>query len=121
MIRARYLYDIDLILPKGRARAGSTIPIDVQYNDWDTTLPVDSSAVPVSISWASTDDCVTPNGVLTGGDDSGDSKWRYIASDMYWQYSWQTKDENLTPGDYLVIIEPPGAEVPDAVECVTLR
>ena len=120
-VTVRYLYDIDVILPKGRAKAGSTIPIDIQYSDWDTLAPVDSSSMPPSISWASTDDCVTPNGDTTGGDDSGDSKWRYMMSDMIWQYSWQTKDEGLVPGDYLVIIDPPGVGVADAVECVSLR
>jgi hypothetical protein len=115
-----YLYDIDVILPKGNIRAGSTIPIDIQYLAWGNG-PVDGSEIDIKIFWASTDDCETPNGLITGGDDSGDSKFRWSDSNMLWQYSWQTKDENLTAGDYLVIFSPSGAGVANATECVTLR
>jgi hypothetical protein len=119
-LTVRYLYDIDVILPKGNIRAGSTVPIDIQYLAWGNG-PVDGSEIAIKIFWASTDDCETPNGLITGGDDSGDSKFRWSASNMLWQYSWQTKDENLTKGDYLVIFSPSGTRVANATECVTLR
>lgn len=117
----RYLYDIKIILPKGVAKVGSTIPLDWQYLDWDTGLPVDSSALNVGISWAATDDCETPGGTGIFGEDSGSSKFRYSSPDMLWQYSLQTKDEELIRGDYLIIISPPGEGVPEASACITLK
>jgi len=117
-ITLRYLYDIQVFLPKGATKAGSTMPLDWLYMDWDSGLAVDSSAIMVGIHWAETNDCSTP---LTGGqsgEDSGSSDFRYSASGMLWQYSWQTPAEK---GKFLVTVVPPGTGVPEASACVTLK
>jgi uncharacterized protein YjbI with pentapeptide repeats len=117
-VTLRYLYDVQVFLPKGATKAGSTMPLDWQYTDWDSGLAVDSSAIMVGIQWAETSDCSTP---LTGGqsgEDSGSSDFRYSASSMLWQYSWQTPG---TKGKYLVTVIPPGIGVPEASACVSLK
>jgi len=114
-----YLYDIDIIVPKGSLKIGSTLPIDWQYRDWNSRAVVDSSAFDVGISWAQTDDCVSPKPGGMRGEDAGSSYFRYSASTGTWQYSLQTK--GLVATDYLITISPPGAGVPDSSICVTLR
>ena len=121
-VTLRYLYDIKIILPKGVAKIGSTIPLDWQYYDWDSGLPIDSSALAPRITWATTNNCVdeVANGIK--GEDSGSSKFRYSTSDMLWQYSLQSKDEGLSEkGDYLITISPPGKGVPGASACIKLK
>jgi hypothetical protein len=49
-----YRYNINLIPPKGRARAGSTVPLDWQYLDGG--VPIDSSAFVVGVTWEKTND-----------------------------------------------------------------
>jgi len=118
-VTVRYLYDIDIIVPKRALKIGSTLPIDWQYREWDDGSIVDSSAFDVAINWAQTDDCETPKPDGIRGEDSGSSDFRYSASSGTWQYSLQTK--GLMATDYLITIAPPGAGVEDAVVCVTLR
>ena len=116
-VRVRYLYDVRLVLPKGATKAGSTIPLDWQYLDWTTGLPVPSNTVPVSVRYVATVNCstATPGGLA--GEDSGSSNFRYSSSSMTWQYSWQTPG---TKGKYLVTVVPPG-NGPNATACVTLN
>jgi len=124
-VTVRYLYDIQIFLPKGVAKIGSTIPLDWQYYAWDGEqrgLPVDSSTFAPRITWATTNDCV--NEVANGikGEDSGSSKFRYSTSDMLWQYSLQSKDAGLSEkGNYLITISPPGKGVPGASACIRLK
>jgi hypothetical protein len=81
-------------------------------------LAVDSSAIAVGIQWAETSDCVTAIAGGQSGEDSGSSDFRYSASSMLWQYSWQTP---ATKGKFLVTVIPPGTGVPEASACVTLK
>ena len=119
-----YLYDIELVPPKGRARAGSTVPLDWSY--FDEFGVVNSSDVAVRVEWTKMTDqsCSTPapdlgsNGVSGLGDDSGNSDFRYSASNDAWQFSWQTPD---LPGYYKVDVSPPGANVETAWACINLR
>jgi len=117
-VTLRYLYDIEVFLPKGATKAGSTMPLDWQYTDWDSRLAVDSSAFMVGIQWAETSNCLTPITGGQSGEDSGSSDFRYSASSMLWQYSWQTP---ATKGKFLVTVIPPGTGVPEASACVTLK
>jgi uncharacterized protein YjbI with pentapeptide repeats len=124
-VTLRYLNDIKLILPKGRARAGSTIPIDWQYLDWISNQPVDSSNVDVVASWAKMTDgsCTVrdlslPEESSGLGNDSGNSDFRYSQSSDTWQFSWQTPD---VPGYYKITISPSGKNVRNAWECVSLK
>jgi uncharacterized protein YjbI with pentapeptide repeats len=117
-VTLRYLYDIEVILPKRATKAGSTMPLDWQYKDWGSGSPVDSSAIAVGIQWAETSNCLTPIASGQSGEDSGSSDFRYSASSMLWQYSWQTP---ATKGKFLVTISPPGIGVPQASACVTLK
>ena len=125
-IRARYLYDVNLILPKGRARAGSTIPLDWQYIYPGTGLPIDSSAFMVGVIWEKATDssCETLTPVSTDGSsflvdaDSGQSDFRYSESSDTWQFSWQTPN---ALGWHKVSIDPPGGDVDGAWACVRLR
>ena len=119
-----YRYDIELVPPKGRARAGSTVPLDWSY--FDEFGVVNSSDVAVRVEWTKMTDqsCSTPapdlgsNGVSGLGDDSGNSDFRYSASNDAWQFSWQTPD---LPGYYKVDVSPPGANVETAWACINLR
>ena len=52
-IIARYPYDVVLTPPKGRARAGSTVPLDWLYLDGG--VAIDSSAFMVGVTWERTD------------------------------------------------------------------
>jgi len=124
-LTVRYLYDINLIPPKGRARAGSTVPLDWQY--LDQGVLVNSSAVDVRVSWAKMtgSSCTVPDLGAPGadgssglGDDSGFSDFRYSASSDKWQFSWQTPD---ITGYFKVSVSPPGANVRTAWECINLR
>jgi len=124
-LTVNYRYDINLIPPKGRARAGSTVPLDWQY--LDQYGPIDSSAIHVAISWAhmADDKCLTtPDPLPTDGSstvidtDSGNSDFRYSNSNDTWQFSWQSPD---ALGPHKVSISPAGANVKDAWECVYLR
>jgi len=123
-VTVRYPYDIQIFLPKRAAKLGSTIPLDWQYYAWDGEqrgLPVDSSALAPHISWATTNDCVNEVANGIAGEDSGSSKFRYSTSGMLWQYSLQSKDEDLVKGKYLITISPPGKGVPGASDCITLK
>jgi hypothetical protein len=130
-VSVRYLYGVNLILPKGRARAGSTIPIDWQYIDRNTMTPIDSSDFMVGVVWEKTDDatsssqgCPDLTPVATDGSsflidaDSGNSDFRYSDSSDTWQFSWQTPD---ALGWHRLSIYPPGGDIPDATACVRLR
>ena len=125
LLTVRYLYDINVELPKGRARAGSTIPIDFDYSEWIGGAPVDSSAIPVRVSWAkmtdascTTEDTSIPEESSGLGEDSGNSDFRYSFSSDEWQFSWQTPP---LIGYYRLAISPPGKFVDNAVACVRLR
>ncbi len=125
LLTVRYLYDINLELPKGRARAGSTIPLDFSYSEWVGGAPVDGSLIPVRVSWEKmTDSSCTivdisiPEASSGLGEDSGNSDFRYSASSDTWQFSWQTPD---LVGYYRLAISPPGKFVEKARECVRLR
>ena len=118
-VTLRYQYDIQVLLPKGVTKLGSTIPVDWQYLDQVSGLPIDSSAFMVGISWAQTSDCMTPLPGGITGEDSGSSDFRYSFSNDLWQYSLQTKE--LMKGDYLITISPPGLGIPEASACVTLK
>jgi hypothetical protein len=53
-LTVNYLYDINLVPPKGRVRAGSSVPLDWSYSEVDefgVTRVVDSSAVDVRVAW----------------------------------------------------------------------
>jgi hypothetical protein len=117
-VTLRYLYDVQVFLPKGATKAGSTMPLDWQYTDRVSGFAVDSSAFMVGIQWAETIDCRTPLAGGQSGEDSGSSDFRYSASSRWWQYSWQTPG---TKGKYLVTVTPPGIGVPEASACVTLK
>ena len=121
-VRVRYLYDIEVIVGKTRVKLGSTIPFDWLYRDWDGNL-VDSSHLQpdIGVTWATTSDCIIPDGTGPSGEDSGSSDFRYSAADGIWQYSLQTKDLIGGGQKYLVSIVPPGAGVESATTCVTLR
>lgn len=122
-----YLYDINLELPKGRARAGSTIPIDIEYREWLGGAPVDSSTVPVRVSWSKMMDssCLTVDTSVQEessglGEDSGNSDFRYTG---IWQFSWQTPElpPGVNSGYYRLSVAPSGRFVDNAWECVRLR
>ena len=127
MLTVHYLYDIDLVPPKKRVHAGSTIPLDWQYLDRISSppIPVDSSTVDVRVSWTrmtdsscSTQDLSIPE-VSTGlGDDSGNSDFRYSASSDTWQFSLQTPE---LAGYYRFAVLPPGKGVEKAWVCVSLN
>jgi len=124
-LTVRYLYDINLIPPKGRARAGSTVPLDWQYLDRFGGNPVDGSNIDVRVAWAKmtsssclTRDTSSPEGSSGIGDDSGNSDFRYSSSNDTWQFSWQTPD---VLGWHKVTVSPPGGNVKDAWECINLR
>jgi hypothetical protein len=127
LLTVSYLYDINLELPKGRARAGSTIPIDFDYREWewDGGAIIDSSLIPVRVSWAKmTDDSCeiqdtnVPEESSGLGEDSGNSDFRYSFSSDQWQFSWQTPP---LIGYYRLAISPPGKFVDNATACVNLR
>jgi hypothetical protein len=125
LLTVNYLYDIDLVPPKKRVRAGSTIPLDWQYQEWMGGAPIDSSAVDVRVSWARMTDnsCLTQDlsipEVSTGlGDDSGNSDFRYSASSDTWQFSLQTPG---LAGYYRFAVLPPGKGVANAWKCVQLN
>jgi hypothetical protein len=120
-----YSYDINLIPPKGRARAGSTVPLDWQYLDQGAL--VNSSAVDVRVAWAkmTNSSCTVPDLGTPGssgssglGDDSGFSDFRYSASSDTWQFSWQTPD---ITGNFKISVSPSGANVETAWKCIKLR
>ena len=120
VVRIRYQWDIEVILAKRVAKAGSTIPVDWVYKDWAGN-PVDSSSLAgtVSLGWRK----LGTNEACTGltpddGEDSGSSNFRYSATDMLWQYSWQTPPEK---GEYRVTVRPPGGNAPAASACVSLK
>ena len=122
-MKVRYQWDIEVILAKRVAKAGSTIPVDWVYKDWDTGLPVDSSSLigTISLRWEYLGSGGSCTGLATsGGEDSGESSFRYSASDMLWQYSWQTPVDP-GKGEYRVTIMPPGGIVPEASACISLK
>jgi hypothetical protein len=119
------LYEINLMPPKGRARAGSTVPLDWQYL-YQGAL-VNSSAVDVRVAWAkmANSSCTVPDLGTPGsdgssglGDDSGFSDFRYSVSNDTWQFSWQTPD---TSGYFKISVSPPGANIETAWACINLR
>jgi hypothetical protein len=124
-INVRFTYDINLILAKKVAKTGSSIPLDWQYIDWDTHLPVESANIvpggTPTISWQKTTSCSSPpmGGQSDDGEDSGSSYFRYSATDMLWRYNWQTPE---TKGNYIVMVSPPGTGFgTNAAECVSLK
>ncbi|MCZ6560450.1 MAG: DUF5011 domain-containing protein, partial [Gammaproteobacteria bacterium] len=125
VISAPFIYDIKVDPPKGRARTGSTVPLDWQYLDRNSGAPVDSSNIMVEVRWAKMTDstCLvrdlsSPEGTSGLGDDSGNSDFRYSASSDTWQFSWQTPE---IPGHHKVSIHPPGGNVANAWKCINLR
>ena len=115
-------YDIDLIVPKGRAEAGSTVKIDWTYLRPGTTQVVESSTVSVAVFWSrySGNNCTGEPGEVQGSD-PGNSDFRYSAADNSWRFNWQTPP---MPGSYVVTVSPPrtndGSNT-DSSECVTLK
>ena len=113
-------YDIDLIVPKGRAQAGSTVKIDWTYLDGNQVI--DSSTFSVAVFWSrySGNNCTGEPGAMEGSD-PGNSDFRYSAPDDSWRFNWQTPD---IPGSYIVTVSPPrtndGSNT-DSSECVTLK
>jgi hypothetical protein len=114
-------FDIELIVPKGNARAGSTIPVDWIYLD-GTGNPVDSADLAPTARWVgrySDNNCTGASTMETDeSEDSGSSSIRYSSSNKTWQLSWQTPD---VPGRYKFIVTPPGENVLAATACVRLR
>jgi hypothetical protein len=122
-IGVSFPYEIELILPKGQARAGSTIPIDFRYYLGNTLI--DSSSLSPLIQWIGpygSNDSSCSNGTSgTGnGQDSGSSSLRYSASTDTYQFSWQTPDISES-AFFLLIVSPPGVGFDSATECVRLR
>ena len=128
-LSVQYRYEVDLIPPKGRARAGSTVPLDWQY--LENNVPIDSSAFMVGVTWEKTDEatsssqsCSDLTPASTDGTsfindaDSGNSDFRYSSSDNIWQFSWQTPD---VLGWHRLSILPPGGDVGGAWACINLR
>jgi hypothetical protein len=128
-ILARYRYDVALVPPKGRARAGSTVPLDWQYLDGG--VPIDSSAFVVGVTWEKTNDLtsssqycqdLTPAGTVgssfSDDADSGNSDFRYSIEENLWQFSWQTPNQT---GWHKLSVSPPGGEVEGAWACINLR
>jgi hypothetical protein len=124
-VNVRFTYDINLILDKKVAKVGSSVPLEWQYLDWDTQLPVESeNIVPggtPTVGWQKTATCSSPppGDNLGDGEDSGSSDFRYSAVDMLWRYAWQTPG---TKGDYIVTVSPPGTGFDtNAANCVSLK
>ena len=115
-------FGIELQLPKGNIRAGSTLPLDWQYlNLANPNIVEESGFIVPAIKWegpfASRDCAGVPGSV--DGEDSGSSGFRYSASKKTWQYSWQTPIES---GGYVVTVSPPGNPLgTPASACVFLR
>lgn len=122
-IGVSFPYEIELILPKGQARAGSTIPIDFRYYLGNTVI--DSSSLSPLIEWigpyASNDSsCANGTSGTFSGQDSGSSSLRYSESSDTYQFSWQTPDISES-AYFLLVISPPGTSSDNATECVSLR
>jgi hypothetical protein len=118
-VRVRYLYDIKLILSKGVTKAGSTMPLDWQYLNWNTGLAVNSSSIVPKILWKKADSSCKAIDSASRGEDSGSSYFRYSSSNMTWQYSWQTPAEK---GNYILTVSPPGTGMgTNASTCVNLK
>ncbi len=125
-VTLRYLYDVNLILPKGRAQSGSTVPLDWQYLNRASGLPIDSSAFMVGVTWEKATDssCTTLTPAPTDGAsfladaDSGNSDFRYSFDSDTWQLSWQTPD---ALGWHKISVVPPGGDVADAWGCINLK
>jgi hypothetical protein len=113
-------WTIEIELPKGKLKGGSTLPVDFRYLLGNTV--VDSSAISPSVSWAGPfgANCSGAPGDLAG-EDSGRSGFRYSASSDTWQYSWQTP--NVTESAWFVFtVAPPGTPLPSpASKCVNLK
>lgn len=111
-------YDIKITLPKGKLKAGSTLPVDFQY--LQNGQAADSSMITPSIHWNGPygANCSgAPGGDF--GDDSGNSGFRYSLSKFTWQYSWQTPNN---VGWFVFTITPPGTPYPaPASACVNLK
>ena len=121
-VLVEFPYDINLIVPKGRAEAGSTVKIDWTYLLPGTNVVVDSSTLPVAVSWSrySGSNCSGEPGEQQGAD-PGNSDFRYSAADNSWRFNWQTPP---VPGSYVVTVSPPGTNdgtSTDSSECVTLK
>jgi hypothetical protein len=126
----QYRYDVNLIPPKGRARAGSTVPLDWQY--FDDGVLVDSSLFNVGVIWEKTNEgssnsqsCseLTPEPDTDGSSfvndaDSGKSNFRYSSADNLWQFSWQTPD---VTGWHRISIVPPGGDIEGTYDCIELK
>jgi len=120
-VNVAFAYGIKLTIPKGNITAGSTVPLDWQYLDPTTGLPVASGFIMPSVKWrgpfANRSCSGLPGNV--DGEDSGSSGFRYSDSQMTWQYSWQTPG---TTGSYVVTITPPGTPLgTPASACVALK
>ncbi|MDH3362323.1 MAG: HYR domain-containing protein [Gammaproteobacteria bacterium] len=121
-VLVEFPYDINVIVPKGRAEAGSTVKIDWTYSLPGTTTVIDSSTFPVAVFWArySGNNCTGVAGDMEGFY-SGNSDFRYSDADDSWRFNWQTPG---IPGSYVVTVSPPrtndGSNL-DSSECVTLK
>jgi hypothetical protein len=104
-----YRYDVVFDLPKGRLRAGSTLPVDFWYVEGNTKI--DASTFAPIASWTGPYEdtgCPAEPGSSPGDGDgmaSGSSGYRWSASQSIWQFSWQTP---LLKGAYDFTISPPG-------------
>lgn len=121
-VLVEFPYDIDLIVPKGRAEAGSTVKIDWTYSLAGTSQVIDSSAFNVAVFWSrySGNNCTGTPGTMEGSD-SGNSDFRYSTADDSWRFNWQTPN---MPGSYVVTVSPPrtnDGSSTDSSECVVLK
>jgi hypothetical protein len=121
-VLVQFPYDINMIVPKGRAEAGSTVKIDWTYLLPGTNVVVESSTLPVAVSWSRYpgNNCNGEPGEQEGAD-PGNSDFRYSDSDDSWRFNWQTPP---VPGSYIVTVSPPGTNdgtSTDSSECVTLK
>jgi len=119
VLEVAYRYDFFFDLPKGKIKAGSTLPVDFYYEDDGTR--VDASAFSPSASWVGPYEkpgCVNEGADFSLGDgnDSGSSSFRWSASKLITQFSWQSPS---IPGNYKFTISPPGTSA--STVCVSLK
>jgi hypothetical protein len=119
-------YGINLIVPDGNAKAGSTLPIDWEYTEGPgSDVPIDSGFITPTVRWfgpfrRQDNQCGNPDDMVLIGDDAGSSDKRYSPSNRRWQFSWKTLDA-WKGSNVLLVIEPPGSDFVDATRCVQLR
>ncbi len=121
-LNVAFAWNIQFDNVKGNIRAGSTVPLDWRYRNPVSGAVVNSSALSPTVFWLGPFTGSNCTGTNTGSgdgndaEDSGNSNFRYSASNNSWQYNWQTPAQR---GSYQVTLSPPGGSV--ATRCVTLR